>query len=227
MVSAAASSLIPLNLAVISSKSRLHQLNNSFLINVPKKHGSVLCSAKVPGTEHFHEPTKLIVLLNKTKEKLWKFMPDLVKSFPWKKAEVVALEEFLVLGKETLKWSLLAFFAFSCLSDILYSISINKELAIPLGLFVGIMTTKFLDEICQELMPDHQDKPVTWRLLGIASFFVLVKVTSSYFSGANSLLLHAANGGLMQVLWNWKEIQKLDGAKSSSDGTSNPVHAVY
>lgn len=72
-----------------------------------------------------------------------------------------------------------------------------------------------------------QDKPVTWRLLGIASFFVLVKVTSSYFSGANSLLLHAANGGLMQVLWNWKEIQKLDGAKSSSDGTSNPVHVVY
>lgn len=141
---------------VTSSKSRLYKFHNSFPINVRKRHVSVLCSAKFPGSEHFHEPTKLIVLLNKTKEKLWEFMPDSVKSFPWKKAEVVALEEFVVLGKETLKWSLLAFFAFSCLSDILYSISINKELTIPLGLFVGIMTTKFFDEISQEVKPDHQ-----------------------------------------------------------------------
>lgn len=146
------------NLQVSSSKSQLHQLRNSFLINVPKKHISVSCFAKSPGMEHFNGPTKLVVLLSNTQKKLWNLMPDSVKSFPWKKAETVALEEFLVLGKETLKWCLLACFALSCLSDILYSISRNKELVIPLGLFVGIMTSKFFDEISRDLMPEHQVK---------------------------------------------------------------------
>lgn len=141
---------------VASSKSRPRQLHNSFLINVRKQHVSVTCSAKFPRMDHFHEPTKLIVFLNNTKEKLWKLTPDSVKHFPWKKAESVALHELLVLAKETLKWSLLACFAFSCLSDILYSISRNKELVIPFGLFVGILITKFIDEISGELMRDHK-----------------------------------------------------------------------
>lgn len=141
-----------------SSKSQLHQLRNPFLINVPKKHISVSCVAKLPGMEHFNDPSKLVVMLSNTQKKLWNMMPDSVKQFPWKKAETVALEEFFALAKEALKWCLLAYFAFSCLSDISYSISRNKELVIPLGLFVGIMTTKLFDEISRELMPDHQVK---------------------------------------------------------------------
>ncbi|KAL1534234.1 hypothetical protein AAHA92_30439 [Salvia divinorum] len=225
MASAAASALTPLNSPFASSKSQLHQLRNSFLINVPKKHISVPCFAKMPGMEHFNEPTKLVAMLSNTQKKLWDLMPDSVKQFPWKKAETVALEESLALAKEALKWCLLAYFAFSCLSDISYSISRNKELVIPLGLFVGIMTTEFFDEVSRELMPDHQDGRATWRLPSIALFFVLVKAISTYLPGVNHFLLHAANGGLMQLLWNWKGVQKHEGGESSSDDFSNSVTA--
>ncbi|XP_042005458.1 uncharacterized protein LOC121754175 [Salvia splendens] len=225
MASAAASALTPLNSPLASSKSQLHQLRKPFLINVRKKHISVSCLAKLPGMEHFNDPSKLVVMLSSTQKKLWNMIPDSVKQFPWKKAETVALEEFLALAKEALKWCLLAYFAFSCLSDISYSISRNKELVIPLGLFVGITTTKFFDEISRELMPDNQDGRVTWRLPSIALFFIFVKAISTYLPGVNHFLMHAANGGLMQVLWNWKDVQKHDGDESSSDGSSSPVDA--
>lgn len=106
--------------------------------------------------EYFNDPTNLIALFNKTKGKLRTLIPGSVKQFPWKKAESVAQRELLVLGKETLKWSLLGCFAFNCLSDIVYSISRNRELVIPLGLFVGIVMTKFLDEISQEFFSNHE-----------------------------------------------------------------------
>ncbi|KAL7085363.1 hypothetical protein ACP275_14G277800 [Erythranthe tilingii] len=216
MVVPAAYALSPSCFPVASSKSRVCQLHNSIPINNRKQHVSVRCSAKFPGMEHFHEPaTNLIVFLNYTKDKLWKLTPGSVKSFPWKKAESVALHELLILGKETLKWSFLAWFAFSWLSDILYSLSRNKELMIPFGLFVGIIITKYIDQICQEfVLDDHKDGSISWRILGISCFLVLVKVMSMFFSGGNDFLLHCANGGLMQLLWNWRNLPKLDGEKS-------------
>ncbi|KAI3460118.1 hypothetical protein Pfo_016781 [Paulownia fortunei] len=225
MVFPAAAALTPSSFPVASTKSRVCQLCSSFPINARKQHVSVTCSAKFPGMEHIHEPTKLIVFLNYTKDELWKVIPDSVKHFPWKKAESVALHELLVLGKETLKWSLLACFAFSCLSDIIYSISRNKELVIPLGLFVGSLMTKYFDEISQELMRDHKDGCIPWRVLGISCLFVLVKVVSTYFSGGNDFLLHAANGGLVQILWTWKKLPELDGEKSLWEDVSSPMNA--
>lgn len=140
------------------TKTRVYRLNSSFRVKNHKQHVTVMCSAKFPGMEHFNQPTKLIALLNYTKEKLWKSVPGSVKSFPWKKAESVALHELLILGNETLKWSLLVCFAFSWLSDILYSISRNKELVIPFGLFVGTIMAKYIDEITQEFRPDQKVK---------------------------------------------------------------------
>lgn len=51
-----------------------------------------------------------------------------------------------------------------------------------------------------------QDKGLTWQLLGIACFFVLIKFLSTNFAlQARVFLLHLANGGLMQLLWLWRE----------------------
>ncbi|KAH6772617.1 hypothetical protein C2S52_004576 [Perilla frutescens var. hirtella] len=81
------------------------------------------------------------------------------------------------------------------------------------------MTTNFFDKICRDLILDHQDgRHITWGLLRRASFFLLVNVTSPYFFGVNDFLTHIANDGLMQVLWSWKEIKKLDREKTSPDG---------
>ncbi|KAL8487741.1 hypothetical protein ACS0TY_023717 [Phlomoides rotata] len=217
MVFSAASALDPPTLTVASSKSRTHHL-----INFHRKHVSVTCSVKYPGMEYFNEQTNLMSLLNHTKVKLWTFVPGSVKQFPWKKAESVAQHKLLVLGKETLKWSLLGCFAFNCLSDIVYSISRNRELLIPLGLFVGILMTKFMDEISQELLSDHKGGCIK-GLLGMSVFFVLLKVISAFFFGVNDFLFHVANGGLIQALWNWKEFMKSDAEKSSWDDVSVDV----
>ncbi|KAK4434289.1 hypothetical protein Salat_0591700 [Sesamum alatum] len=216
MVFPAAPALTHSTFMVASYKDQVRQLRSSFLINVRKQHVPVMCSAKVPWMEHFHKPTELIVFLNNTKDKLWQFIPGSVKQFPWKKAESIALQESLVLGKEILKWSLVAYLAFSCLSEFFYSISRNKELLIPFGLYVGCMMTNYFDEISQEFLRDHKVH-TTWILVGISCFFVLVKV----ISGGNDFLLHVANGGLMQLLWNWKNLPKLDGEESSPEDASS------
>lgn len=141
---------------VAPPKSRTHQLRSSYLINFHRKRVSVTCSVKFPGMEYFDEPNNLVSVLNYSREKLQTFIPGSVKQFPWKKAKSLAQNGLLVLGKETLKWSLLGYFAFNCLSDIIYSISRNRELVIPLGLFVGVLMTKFLDEISRELLSDDK-----------------------------------------------------------------------
>lgn len=52
----------------------------------------------------------------------------------------------------------------------------------------------------------RQDKGLKWQLLGIACFYVLIKFLSTYFAlQARVFLLHLANGGLMQLLWLWRE----------------------
>ncbi|CAA0809083.1 Unknown protein [Striga hermonthica] len=170
------------------------------------------------GLEGFNDPGKRLAFLNYTKDKLWAAIPGSVKQFPWEKAESVALRKLLVIGKETLKWSLFAFFGFSCVFDIPYSISRNKELVIPFGLFVGTLLAKYLDQISQELLHDHKDEHVTRRFLGISVFFVIVKFVSTFFPGGNSdFLLHVGNGGLMQVVWNWKNLPEQDGESSTSE----------
>lgn len=139
------------DLQAAASRERFCQLGSSFIFKVHKQNVTLRCSSKFPRMQQFSDPTKLVVFLKDTKEKLWELMPDSVKQFPWRKAERTALQEFQDLAKETLKWSVLAYFALSFPSDILYSISRNKELMVPLGLFVGITIAKYLDEISQEL----------------------------------------------------------------------------
>lgn len=155
--------LLPI-LQIPSTNGQVRHLRYSFPMR--KQHVSVARSAKFLMMENFYHPTKHMALLNYTKDKLWKFIPGSVKDFPWNKASSVALHEFLVLGKKPLKWSLLACFTFSCLSDIAYSISRNKELVFPFGLFVGSLLTKYVDEIARELLHERKVK-----LFGFFYFF--------------------------------------------------------
>lgn len=68
------------------------------------------------------------------------------------------------------------------------------------------------------------------HLLAIGSFFVVVKFISVCFAiKARVLLLHIANGGLMEVLWLWKRLVKEDegddGNFSSRQDASSDVAA--
>ncbi|GFY85986.1 hypothetical protein Acr_04g0007240 [Actinidia rufa] len=110
-------------------------------------------SARIPTIAQFRELPKVMTHINNIREKLRDIIPRSVKDFPLKKPEDILLRQLLLVGKEALKWSLLALFVFSSVSDVIYCISKNKELMIPFGLFVGYGVTNFLMETSQELFP--------------------------------------------------------------------------
>lgn len=164
------------------------------------------CLTKVKMAE-FSEPNKAKMQVNVILERLWKAVPESVKEFPWKKAEDQMIQRLLFAGKKAFTWSLIPLFIMSSLSDIIFSISKNTELLIPLGLFVGCLMTDFFKETAQELFRDsqEQEKDLSLQLLGIACIFLLVKFISTYFAVTGHVfLLNVANGGLMQALWLWK-----------------------
>ncbi|CAL5383899.1 unnamed protein product [Camellia sinensis] len=178
-------------------------------------------SVRLRTMAQFHEPPKVMMHMNNVRKKLWEVIPHSVKDFPWKKAEEIMLQQLLLAGQEALKWSLLALGVCSLVSDVIYSISRNMELVIPFGLFVGCTMTNFLMETSQELFPISEERGRHWHLLGIGCFFALTKIISLYFGIQGQIfLLHAANGGWMQVLWLWNGLME----KQDRDSGDNSMH---
>lgn len=173
------------------------------------------CGMKITMAQfQFGEPNKIKEQLNTIKERLWENTSDSVKDFPWKKAENLLLQRLLFVGKKMLKLSLVAFLVLTCLSDFIYSISRNQELMIPFGLIVGCLTTDFLKETSQEAFRSSEGKglKMSWQLLAIGGFFVVVKLVSTYFTIRSQVFLkHFANGGLMQVFWLWRSLLEENG----------------
>lgn len=98
----------------------------------------------------FGEPEKLKVHLDVVKERLLESVPNSVKDFPWKEAEDKLLHRLILLGHKVLKWSVVTLFMFSSLSDFVFAVAKNKEMMIPLGLFIGCSVADFLREISLE-----------------------------------------------------------------------------
>lgn len=186
-------------------KSPPHQLHGPLVRQVSICRISACNPVKSSRMEQFNEPAKFKLHIADAMKNLSEFIPLSVQNFPWAKAENTALQHLLALGQVALKWSLTALFILSSASDFIYSISKNKELVIPFGLFCGCVVADFLNETSQELIRSTQERGKNWRLLGIGCFFVLVRIFAICVSvEPQSFLLHAANGGLMQILWQWR-----------------------
>ncbi|XP_058725070.1 uncharacterized protein LOC131596438 [Vicia villosa] len=156
-----------------------------------------------------NEPNEVKMQIGVMKKKLKEVMPRPVQEFPWRKAQHTLLDRLPFLVQEALKWSLVAYFIISSLSDVVYTFSINRELIIPVGLFVGCLMADFLKEIFLELFHQFEEIDLKWRRLGLCGLFVLVKFTSTWFSIQSGVfLLHVANGGLMQLLWYWRNFME-------------------
>ncbi|XP_042513460.1 uncharacterized protein LOC122088308 [Macadamia integrifolia] len=165
------------------------------------------CPIRRADIAHFSEPNKKMVHVYRFRERLWASLPEPVKEFPWRKAEDLVLQHLLIHGERALKWSLITLFIFSFLSDIIFSVVRNRELIVPLGLFIGCTLADFLKETSKELFEGIKEGGLRWHLLGIGSFFVLVKFVSVCFTVQGRVFLsHVGNGGLMQVLWLWRKL---------------------
>ncbi|MCL7043383.1 hypothetical protein MKW94_025896 [Papaver nudicaule] len=209
-----ASTVAPFGFQIRLLESQIFPVHSgSCLLLPPNKHRQAIvkCSAKVTGFGQFGDPSKLKMQVGDFGKKLWQTFPEPVKEFPWKKAEDIVLQRLLFLGKEALKWSLITLFAFSSVSDISLSISKNKELVIPLGLFIGCVAADIFKETSKELFPSACAKEggLKRNLVAIGAFFVFVKLIAAYLAlGGRVLLSHVGNGGLLQVLWLWRKLQE-------------------
>nr|KJB14200.1 hypothetical protein B456_002G137100 [Gossypium raimondii] len=211
------SSLLPssLNIKVkqYEHQSCCYQLHNFHRLS-PK------CHLKITMAQ-FWEPNKMKEQLNTIKERLWENSPDSVKAFPWKKAENLLLDKLLVAGNKALKLSIVTVFVFSCLSDFIHSIYRNQELMIPFGLIVGVLMSDFLKQTSQEAFRSFEGKDLEmkWQVLWMGGLFVVIKLVCAWFGiGTRVFLLHVANGGLMQVLWQWRSSLAENG--SMEDGST-------
>lgn len=152
-----------------------------------------------------NEPNDVKMQIGIMGEKLKEAIPVSVQEFPWKKAEHILVDRLFNLAQEAVKWSLILFFIFSSVSDVVYTFSINRELIIPVALFVGCLVADFLKEISEELFHRSEEKDLKWHFLGMYCIFVFVKFMSTWFATPlRVFLLHVANGGLMQILWLWR-----------------------
>ncbi|CAK9317390.1 unnamed protein product [Citrullus colocynthis] len=181
---------------------------NSCLLLHGSRQATLASSMKVK-MARFMDSNSIPTEIENLKEKMQEVVPEPVKIFPWKEAEKILVERLLFMGKETLKWSLLLFFALSSFSDFVASTVRNQELLIPIGLFIGVLLTDLLKEISQEVFGNSEESSFKKQLYGLGSFFVLVKLIAYGFAiQAQTFPLHVANGGLMQVLWLWRNLSR-------------------
>ncbi|GAB4852422.1 hypothetical protein Ancab_016617 [Ancistrocladus abbreviatus] len=160
-------------------------------------------------TAQFRVPDKVKVYVKVAKDRLWNSVPPSVKGFPWKKAEDIFLERLQFLLQKAFKWSFVAWCFLSFFSDFVFTISRNQELVMPFGLFLGCLLTDFMRETSQVLFQHPEEKDLKWYLVGIGSFCVVLKLIAMSFAiQGRVLLLHIANGGLMQILWLWRGLIK-------------------
>lgn len=165
-------------------------------------------SVKIRAAEHFGEPKNVTGYLDDLVESWWESSPRLLKEFPWKEAKDMVLERLLFIGQKAFKWSIIVLLVVSSVSDMLLAISRNRELMIPVGLFIGVALTDFLKEFLQEYFQRSIKDESFKHLVGIGLFFVLIKLISLCLEIPRRVLFsHIGNGGLMQVFWLSKELR--------------------
>nr|XP_029123650.1 uncharacterized protein LOC105055887 isoform X1 [Elaeis guineensis] len=137
-------------------------------------------SVKIRAAEHFGEPKNVTDYLDDLVKSLWETSPRPLKEFPWKEAKYMILERLLFHGQKAFKWSIIVLLVVSSVSDVLLAISRNRELMIPIGLFIGVALTDFFREFLHEYFRSMKDESFK-HLVGIGLFFVLIKLISLSF----------------------------------------------
>ncbi|XP_058081281.1 uncharacterized protein LOC131229359 isoform X2 [Magnolia sinica] len=184
---------------------------------------SLKCFVNIPNEKPFGELGKVKTHADCFAGRLWETFPEPVKEFPWKRAEEMVLQSLFVLGRRALKWALITLFVASSLSDVIFAISRNQELSIPVGLFLGCTMADFLKQTSQELFPITKEHSLFWHLIGTGSFFVVVKFISLYLAIRGRVFLsHVGNGGLMQTLWLGMKLQEEAKDDESEKQTPSP-----
>ncbi|KAH7299766.1 hypothetical protein KP509_24G028000 [Ceratopteris richardii] len=141
----------------------------------------------------------------------------MVKSYPWGKMCWRFLHRAQDLAWIGTKWVEIPLFVLSTLSEIVCTLSVGKEICIPLGIVMGFMLSKVVGNACLDVMQELQDARTTWPLVLLAFFFILLKLPGPYYpSGAAAFLHHVANAGLLKTVFLIRDSQRI-----SVEGSTN------
>lgn len=147
-----------------------------------------LCTIKLiraTAVEHFGEPTKFTDHRNNLAQHVWNATVKRVKYFPWNEAKNLALIRFLHLAKNAAKWSFIAIFIFGPASDVYLSIARNKELMIPIGLFIGVILADIIKESSVEFFQQNLkvNSVLYFAVIHLIAFKQLIFKSSCFWTG--------------------------------------------
>ncbi|MCO5570647.1 hypothetical protein L7F22_024374 [Adiantum nelumboides] len=116
----------------------------------------------------------------------------------------------LVLGLVWIptKWLVIPVFALSTISELLYTLSIGKNIFIRLGILSGVLLATVIGNACLDVMKElPHDPKTTWPLKLLGLFFLLLKLAGPYYlSWATAFILHMANAGLVKTALLFRDV---------------------
>ncbi|KAF9592738.1 hypothetical protein IFM89_017308 [Coptis chinensis] len=136
-------------------------------------------------------------------KKVWKSLPQPVKSFPWPEALENFLELILGLVYAVAKYLSVPLLAFTSLSELSYCAHERKMRLVPIPLLTGIVVAGIFKDAALELYPQLKEGEFPWHLVSVAFFLVLLKLPGPYYPYWGRIFIpHFANGGLLRTLWS-------------------------
>ncbi|KAF9608099.1 hypothetical protein IFM89_006026 [Coptis chinensis] len=114
-------------------------------------------------------------------KKVWKTLPQPVRSFPWLEAPVNFLELILGLVYAVAKYLSVLLLSLTSLSELSYCAHERKMRLVPIPLLIGIVITGIFKDATLELYPQLKEGEFPWHLVFVAFFLILVKLPGPYY----------------------------------------------
>ncbi|KAG0494753.1 hypothetical protein HPP92_005747 [Vanilla planifolia] len=174
-----------------------------------KNSNSILCSLKASAGAFFADQTKFSENFHNITRQFLEMSPDSLKDISWKKAKMTVKESLISLGYDVVKWFLVTVLVVSFISDVFLAVSANREMLVPLGLFIGVMMADFLKESSHQFFENTEQRGNDIQKWGLGLLFVSIRfVFISFRIRGWMLLSHISNGALMQIIWLANEQQR-------------------
>lgn len=136
---------------------------------------------------------------------------DAFRSYPWERLCWRFLQRTSDLAWTATKWLAIPVFALSIISELIYTLSMRKDICIPLGILCGVLFAKVVGNASLDVMKElQQDGRAAWPLMLLGLFFLLLKLPGPYYpSWAAVFIPHVANAGLVKTALLFRDSQRL------------------
>lgn len=154
-------------------------------------------------------------------------VPPSIRNFPWDKAYAGLNQRISDLLLILWTWIALPILVFIAINEIIFTVSVGKELFIPIGLLAGSVLAGTLTEMAITHCIDFQESVTQCHLLGIVVFFASMKIAGmkclkcSFW--ASAFLVHFANGGLWQTIRFLVRWKRSKAEMADTEGVSSVV----